>query len=262
MELLPLLRWGRRRRLVLVGALVASVAAFVGLEHSRSSGAPSAVAWTQVTLDTPRSQLVAATPAGSDTLSWRASLLENLIATDSATRQLADRLGVPQNELTVVDPSLAAPTVPTSMAVAAAKASLATTPYAVEVFLPDPTLPVISVEAGAPQRSSAERLAAAAVTMLKSQGSPGGAFSSSIPTDADPLSRTLQPFAIHQVAPVRVMLFPDSTVSLTAIAGALFVFLLCCVVGTRVARRLRPRRHTLAANSRNGTAPGRYPSGA
>ena len=139
MELLPLLRWGWPRRLVLAGALVASIAAFLALGGSRSSGATSAVAWTQVTLDTPRSQLAAAAPAGADTLSWRASLLVHLMATDASTRELANRLGVTQNELAVVDPSLLAPTVRTSMAVASAQAApLVAAPYSLDVFLPDP----------------------------------------------------------------------------------------------------------------------------
>ncbi|MFZ0041393.1 MAG: hypothetical protein WAK93_08805 [Solirubrobacteraceae bacterium] len=248
MELLPILRWVWRRRLVLGGALIASVAAFVVLGGSRSSRATSAVAWTQVTLDTPRSQLVAAAPAGADTLSWRASLLTHLMATDTSSRELAQRLGLTQNELAVVDPSFAAPIVQTSMAVASAEAaSLVATPYSLAVFLPDPGLPVVSIEAGAPQPSAAERLATAAVAILKSQGSPGGRFSSLIPTDGDARSRTLQPFAIDQVAPVRVRLFPASTLSLKAIAGALIVFLLWCVLGCRLACRLRPRSRALAA---------------
>lgn len=245
MELLPLLRWGWRRRLVLVGALVASIAAFVALGGSRSSGATSAIAWTQVTLDTPHSQLAAAAPAGADTLSWRASLLTHLMATDASTRELASRLGVTQNELGVVDLRLSVPLVQTSMAVASSEAGfLAATPYSADVFLPDPTLPVISIEATAPQSSSAQRLAKAAVAILNLQASPGGRFSSSIPTDADPRRRTLQPFGIARVAPVQVMLVRASTTSLKPVAGALFVFLLCCVLGGRLAalaRRLRPR---------------------
>jgi hypothetical protein len=248
MELLPLLRWGWRRRLVLVGALLAAVAAFVGLGgNSRTPGAASAVAWTQVTVETPRSELVAVAPTGADSLSWRASLLVHLMATDASTQALANRVGVTQKELAVVDPSLVAPTIQTSMAMGSAlAASAVAAPYSLDVFLADPTLPVISIEAAAPTRSDAERLAAAAVAVLKSQASPGGNFSSAIPTDADPLAETLQPFVIDQVAPLRVMLFPASTVSLKPIAGALLVFLLCCVLGSRLAGRLRPRSRALA----------------
>jgi hypothetical protein len=239
MELLPLLRWVWRRRFVLVGAVVVAVAAFVALGGNRSSGATRAVAWTQVMLDTPRSELAAAGPAGADTLSWRTSLLMHLIATDESTRELAHRAGVTQNELAVIDSSFTAPIIQTSTAVAVAKAaSLAATPYALDVFLTDPTLPLISIEADAFDRSGAERLATAAVVILKSQGSPGGRFSSLIPTDSG--GRTLQPFVVHQVAPVRVMVFPVSALSLKALVGALFVFLLCCVVGSRLVPRSRP----------------------
>src|SRR5581483_3971798 len=137
MELLPLLRWVWRRRLVLLGALAASIAAFVGLGGGRSSGASTAVAWTQVALDTPRSQLAAATPTGADSLPWRASLLMDLLATDASTKELAQRLGVTQDEVTVLDPNAAVPSVQTSTALASAKAaSLIATPLALEVFLP------------------------------------------------------------------------------------------------------------------------------
>jgi hypothetical protein len=251
MELLPLLRRAWRRRLVLVGALVASIAVFVALGGSRSSRATIAVAWTQVALDTPHSQLVAATPAGADTLPWRASLLMDLLASDASTRAITQRLGATQDELTVVDPSASLPTVQTSTAVASAKAaSLLATPYVLEVFLSDPSLPVISIEAGAARRSGAERLAAAAVAFLKSQASPGGRFSSPIRTDADPRSETLQPFTIDQLTPVQVKLFPSSAQSLKPIAGALLVFLMCCAFGGRLAslaRRLRPPSRALAA---------------
>ncbi len=117
MELYPLLRWVWRRRLVVVGALVASIAAFV-LLGSRSPATSTAVAWTQVTLDTPHSQLASAAPAGADTLSWRASLLSHLLATDASTRALAQRLGVTEDEVSVDDLSLSVPTIQTSMAVA------------------------------------------------------------------------------------------------------------------------------------------------
>lgn len=251
MELLPLLRWGWRRRLVLVGALVASIAAFVGLGGGKSSGATTAIAWTQVALDTPNSQLAAATPTGADSLPWRASLLMDLLASDASTREIAQRLGVTQDELTVLDPAASVPIVQTPTAVASAKAAFQiATPYALEVFLPDPSLPVITIEAGASQRSRAEQLLAAAVAFLKSQASSGGRFISPIKTDADPRSHTLQPFTVDQVTPVQVKAFPSSGLAMKPIAGALFVFLLCCVLGGRLAslrRRIRSHGRALAA---------------
>jgi len=207
----------------------------------------TAVAWTQVALDTPRSQLATATPAGADTLAWRASLLVHEMATDDSTRELAHSLGIPQTELTVFDPLLAVPTVQTSMAMAAAQASLVAAPYTLEVFPADPSLPAITIEAAAPQASAAERLAMAAVAILKTQASPGGHFTSAIPTDADPLSKTLQPFEIKQVAPTQLKVFHGSTLKRRGVAGALLVFVLCCILGCQVARRLPPRRRAVAA---------------
>ena len=42
------------------------------------------------------------------------------------------------------------------------------------------------------------------------------------------------------------MQFPASTQSLKPIATALFVFVLCCILGSRLARRVRPRGRALA----------------
>jgi hypothetical protein len=175
----------------------------------------------------------------------------DLLATDASTRQLAHSVGTTQDAVTVFDPAASVPLVQTSTAVASAKAaSMIATPYALEVFLPDPSLPVISIEAGASQRSRAERLAAAAVAFLKSQASPGGRFSSPIKTDADPRNETLQPFTVDQITPVQVKVFPSSALAMKPIAGALFVFLLCCVLGGRLAalrRRTRTPGRALAA---------------
>ena len=89
MELLPILRLIWRRRILLGAGLVVSLALALGSAARRQSS--SALAWTRVNLDTPKSQLVNSAPGGADTLPWRASLLIHLMATDATQRRLAQR---------------------------------------------------------------------------------------------------------------------------------------------------------------------------
>jgi hypothetical protein len=247
MELLLMLRRLWRRRLALgVGlALAAAIAVAVG-------GAPasaSAVAWTRVALDTPTSELVEAAPAGADTLPWRASLLVHLMGTDSAQQELAQRLGVPPDEVAVVDTALAVPDVPSSMALAATKAATPNgVPYVLTLALPNASLPLISVEAAAPERAGARRLAEAAVAVFESQASPGGAYRSLIRTDGGAAPR-LQPFVVlvQEVAPIQVEPVVASQRT-KQIAAAVFVLGLWCA-GVKLFTRLLRREPRVARAS-------------
>ena len=157
MELLPLLRWGWRRRLVLVGALVAAVAAFVGLGGSRSSGASTAVAWTQVTLDTPQ------LPASRGSAGGRGHAALACVAArafdgdrrlDPSAREPARR--DPERTWGSRSEPLGADRPDRNGGTSALAATEITTPYTLEVFLADPELPLISIEAGAPQASAGQ----------------------------------------------------------------------------------------------------------
>ena len=241
MEILLVLRALWRRHRLLGGGLVCSVAVLVALGGMTPATKRNSVGSTSVTIDTPRSQLVAAAPAGAETLPWRASLLEHLMATDASTKQLARRLGVTPHKVLVVDSDLSVPLVTTAMAQADAKAAgdvLA--PYLLNVFLQNTSLPVISIEAAAPTQAGARQLANAAVDVLKSEASPPGTFSSTVKTDGGHLTR--QPFVVTQTSPVRVKVVKSTSLALKPIAAALFVFVVWCVAGTLVARRMhRPR---------------------
>src|SRR3954447_1200826 len=151
MELMPVMRilWSRKAWLTF-GAVVA-VAAWVALGGERSVTTSSAVAWTRVAVDTPRSQLVATAPAGSGTLAWRASLLMHLMATQASTDELARRLDVRRNEVTFVDRTLSIPRVPASIPQRASDAAAVTAaPYVVTAYFANSSLPVISIEAAGP----------------------------------------------------------------------------------------------------------------
>lgn len=249
MEVLGLLRVIWRRRLALGSGVLAAVAVLVVLGGTKSVSTSSGVAWTRVALDTPKSQLVAAATTGADTLAWRASLMSHLMATDSSTEQLAGRLRVSPDQITVVDPTLAQPLVPTDTAEAATKVSTGVlTPYVLIVYA-DGQIPVISIEAAAADTNDAVRLAEAAVAVLESQSSAGGHLKSLIPTGVGTLG--LQPFVVAQVSPLREGLMRSSSLPTKAIGGSLFVFILWCVgvavVLPRVSRRLRTGSRALTA---------------
>ncbi len=226
MELLPIVRAIWRRRLALV-AIPLALAVFVALGGTTPVSTPNAVAWTGVTLDTPQSQLVAVAPPGAITLVWRASLLTHLMTTSTATQALARRVGVGADQVSVVDPALATPLVSTAMAQAASTAaSRDVAPYTLTVFVANDSLPVISIEAAAPDRQGAQRLADAAVTVLQSQASTGGTFTSQIATGGKVFAR--QPFVIDQVAPVRVKELPVTALPIKAIGVSFLGLLAWC----------------------------------
>jgi hypothetical protein len=247
MELLPILRRLSRRRSLLALGVLCAIAILVGLGGTKPATRSEAVAWTSVSLDTPKSQLVDVAPVGADTLPWRASLLSHLMASSSSTSQLARQLGVSADQVTVTDSAFGVPLLETAPALAAIKAATSTaTPYVVTPFLTNSSLPVISIEAVGPDRAGAVRLAHAAVAVLRAQASPGGRFKSLIRTNAN--TPRLQPFVADQVSPVRDTVLRASKPPIKAIGAAFFVFMLWCIgvvaLPSRhrrsVARRARP----------------------
>lgn len=201
MEVLPLLRLIWRRRLALGAGIVVAVALAFAI-GSPPAGS-SVVAWTRVDLDTTTSQLVKSAPGGADTLPWRASLLVHLMGTDEVRRELARRLSVRPDQVAVVDTRLAIPEVPASIPTAATDAAAVTAaPYVLTLQMPSEFLPMIAVQAAAPEAAGAKRLAAAAVALLEARSSdPTTQFSSIIKTGG--VKQTYQGFVVSQVAPIR-----------------------------------------------------------
>ena len=237
MELVPLLRLISRRRLLLVAGLVVAVALAVVV--GSPPPASSAVAWTRVALDTPRSQLVDSAPSGADSLPWRASLLTHLMTTDQTQRELAQRLHVRPDEVTVVDPMLATPIILASVPKKASDvAAVTAAPYILTLSVTNASLPMISVEAAAPDRPGAVKLAQAAVALLESHASPEGTYSSLIPTGE---AAKLQPFLVQDVAAVRVKIVTKAAVPMKQVGAPLFL-LGMWVLGVLFLPRLLRRR--------------------
>jgi hypothetical protein len=242
MELVPLLRLVWRRKLILGIGFMVAVAAAIGI----GAGPPAAseVAWTRVALDTPKSELLQSAPSGADTLAWRASLLVHLMGTDAVGRDLAQRLHVRPYEVAVMDTELSVPQAPASMPVRAATAASTTAaPYVLTVEVPDPTLPLISIEAAAPTRDGAVRLAAASSAWLTAQSSLTDSPYSSMILTGGGTALKRQRFLVQQVAPIRVKRLTQRQVPMKPIAAAVLILALswtAALLGPRVLPR-RPR---------------------
>jgi hypothetical protein len=245
MELLPLLRLIWQRRLALAAGFVVAVALAVAI--GMPAGGSSVLAWTTLNLDTPKSQLVNSAPSGADTLPWRASLLVHLMTTDETQRQLAQQLGVRPDQVNVVDPAYALPEVPASMPLRAAKAAGVTVaPYVLTVQLDNLYLPLISIQAAAPDGAGARRLAAAAVAVLESRSSVSEApYSSKILTGGGTALKPQQ-FVVQQVAPIRAKPVPAKVMPVKPIAAFVFVFGLWAAAALLLPGRWRRRRPRVA----------------
>jgi hypothetical protein len=241
MELLPILRLIWRRRFPLAVGAVVALAALIGMGGTTPTTTRTAVAWTNVALDTTKSQLVDVAPSGGSTLAWRASLLGDLMMTTGATQDIAHRIGVPSDQVLVTDADLTLPLVPTAMANAASNAAAdPTAPYMLSLFTKDNTLPVLTINATAPTVAGAAALANAAVAELGTHASSGGTFRSQIVTGSQGLE--LQPLVINQVSPTRVKVLESSSLPTKAIAMSFLLFVVWfwgCLIAPRMVRRMR-----------------------
>jgi hypothetical protein len=237
MELVALLRalW-RRRRLAAVGLGVAVCIAFLA---SRGETTTVGVASKRVVLDTVNSQLVDAEPVGADTLAWRAALLADLMGGDAGGPRIADQLGVPERDIAIFAPYLNEPAKATPLSDRATEAAATTTePYVVAIQAAEP-LPIIRIDATAPDGDEAIRLAEAAADALK-------AASAAHVDTADLLA-----FVVEDVGPVRARTITEGPRRIVAGVLALMFFTLWCigvvVYGAMSVRRggtpaRRPRR--------------------
>ncbi|HEX3803735.1 MAG TPA: hypothetical protein VHV75_12930 [Solirubrobacteraceae bacterium] len=239
MELVILCRRLWRRRVV-TGIGIALAVMVAVLAPSKPAGT-AATAWTGVILNTRDSEVVKAEPFADATLSWRETLLAALMQTDSTQQMLATTVGVPASRLAVVDADLTPPQIASTGALAATKAA---TPngasYVLTVDSPSDTVPMIGVEASAPDRAGAIKLVDAAVAVLQSRAPKSGTYHSFIVTGSLNSPSDYQPFVVSSVAPIRTRVTSSHKLSEKRIGAALFVLLLWWAtvkLASRVARR-------------------------
>jgi hypothetical protein len=225
MEVLLMARVLWRRRLLLGVGLLAAVAVAFALGSSPPS--TSAVAWTRVVLDTPKSQLVDAEPVAANSLPWRAGLLAHLLATPGTQEQIARAAGLRPEDLKVIDPTTVRPPVLAAVPQKASEAaSSATPPYTLVATVADDALPLLALTATAPDRAAARRLASAATRLLERQSAQAGAYKSMILTGGG--ENRLEAFEVKPYSPVRTDVIKSGGGPVKAIGAAFSVWVLWC----------------------------------
>jgi len=247
MELLIVARllWRRKWALLLGFAVAAALVVVRGGDEPTTSG----LAWTNVVLDTPKSQLVNAAPSAAPSLPWRASLMTHLLATDAVTKELAAKVGVAPEDVRVVDPTQTFARVPASVPAKAAEAAAVNgSPYVLTAYMQNDSLAMITLEAAAPDVAGARRLADAAAAVLASQAPHAGTYSSPILTAGG--KNELEAYTIRQAAPTRAQTVVSDKGPLVAIGIGVVLWLLWTATVLTVAAMLdwlRARRPPLPA---------------
>jgi hypothetical protein len=161
----------KARVLVLLSALVALLVGFAicyrveGPFKVESRRYDVGVATARLLVDTPSSQVVQVAPRGSDVLGVRANLLANLMVEGTIKDEIAQRARLRTAQLGGVSEASKDPATPAG---APKKKSAYLLTTRVLANLAGDQLPIIEIEAQAPDTSGAANLANAAVTGLRS----------------------------------------------------------------------------------------------
>lgn len=211
MELVPILRLlSRRPILVAIGAVLAiAVGVLAAGGQTKRTGTASA----RLVLDTARSQLIHQAPRGAETLTWRAVLLADLAGSRPLMDRIANEAGIRRNELVVVHPDLADPFLPATLPTRAAEVARVTSEKYILAVRFDEMLPIISLEAEAPDRAAAVRLVAAATDALKDTG-----------TSAQATTSQIQGLVVETAGPVRSKTIIDKPQPLLGVVMAILLF--------------------------------------
>jgi hypothetical protein len=209
-ELVGILRLvSRRRILVAIGAVAAiAVGILVAGGETKTSGAASA----RLMLDTAKSQLIHQAPSGSGTLTWRTVLLAYLAGSRPLMDRIVNGIGIRRNELVVVYPKLEVPERPAALPSRAAEVATVTSEKYILLVDFDELLPIISLEAEAPDRAAAARLVEAAVSTLKDTGTPVR------------VTPQIQALAVESMGPVRSKAIVHKPQPLLGVAIAVALF--------------------------------------
>jgi hypothetical protein len=169
MDTITILRDLWRKRLIVVA--VAAFALLVGLAVVYKISFPLesrkyavGIASARILVDTPNSQVVEVAPEGSDSLGVRANLLASLMVDGDVKEAIARRAGLPAEKLISLTDAVTAPA-------AAAVKPPTKDDFVINTHVVTNTggaeLPIIEVEAQAPNRESAAKLGNAAVEGLR-----------------------------------------------------------------------------------------------
>ncbi len=239
MELLAIAQLLRQRRaFVALGAVVAVVAALLAGRAIQDTSAGYGSGMVRMVLDTTRSQLVEAAPAGASTLPMRARLLGTKLGGEASRAAIGRAAGVPRDGLTILSPAdKALPVIDTPLVMNVRTAvSGADTPYVVEIFTAaEEATPMITIKTSAPDSLRAYKLAGAAEAGLRE-----------LLVSADRTQS--RGFVLRTVAPVRAArVVTPSRRPYVMLAAAMLVFCLWCgavvLASGLAARARRPTPH-------------------
>jgi hypothetical protein len=166
MELLAILRVLRRHPFALALGLVATVLVFILAVYSVSLSPPgltrkttvTGVAVDQVLVNTKKSLAVDTKARGVQSIVARASFLGSLLAAEGSRHEIARQMDVTPSEVEVIGPGAATPLVKVTLAEQAAEVAKPHSAYVVNV-LENASLPILTIETGAPTPAAAGRLA-------------------------------------------------------------------------------------------------------
>jgi hypothetical protein len=171
MDTVTILRDLWRRRLLVFGVYLIALLMGTAVVYKISLFPPNlesrkyevGVAVARILVDTPSSQVVEVAPKGSDTLGVRANLLASLMVDGVVKQAIAQRAGLQPNQLAGVTD---AATEPSPVATAKGPRSYILTTKVLTNTGGD-QLPIIELDAQAPDRVGAAKLAAAAISGLR-----------------------------------------------------------------------------------------------
>jgi hypothetical protein len=170
MEIVTILRglWHRRLLVALAFALAVLAGTAVAYRISPPAKLESrsyhvGVATSRIFIDTPSSQVVEVSPKGGDTLGTRAGLIASLMVDGAVKASIAQRAGLQPQQFDAISQSAAE----SSPAIASPKARSTVLSTTVITNAAGDELPIIQIEAQAPNAPDAAKLAEAAVSGLR-----------------------------------------------------------------------------------------------
>jgi hypothetical protein len=172
MELLSLFHVLARHRIAVglgvLASLVVGLAAIGGLPFgpSASGGQTAGAAHTRLLIDL-RYSLIDDLHSSSDTIGTQAAMLVDLMAAEPQVRAIARGAHVPASQILVLRPALTSPTRPSPLADDASVAAATPTAYTLTVSAAV-ALPIVTIDARAPDARTAARLVQAAAGAMQS----------------------------------------------------------------------------------------------
>ncbi len=218
MELVSIMRVLIRKRVMVGIAALASLAVgFAATTGALSIGPLSgpkpatAHATSRVLVDMPASLLVNEPGIRADTTATRAILLADLALSDDVKAAIAKDAGIAPDELHVITPSVSAAPLPNALTERTLEVAKASTAPNVLRLTADGQLPVVWIDAAAPDEAAAKRLADAATAGLQTVAGSGD-----------------DRVEVEQLAPPLTQIIPGASGRPLALLAALGTFCLLC----------------------------------